>query len=156
VAPVAYAAYAQAADLGCPTSEAATTRGAVQPFERGWMYWRADSREIYVLDWQPFAQRLDDPSHRWMVYPDTFVEGEPEQAGLTPPFNDLNEPKRGFGRVWRDQLGGPQARIGWGKTPESAASLVIQGFARGLVIHSPGHFTTILRADGMWLEPRGV
>ena len=153
--PPAYAAQLRDVDLGCPVGEATTVAGAFQPFERGWMYWRGDTGESYVLVWTPFAHRLGVAAHDWTVYPDTFVEGESEDTGLVPPISNASEPRRGFGKVWREQLGGPEGRIKWAMAPETAVPLLVQPFERGLVLHSPGRFTTILKSDGTWLEPRG-
>ena len=83
--PPAYAALVAQADLGCPTGAGVSPPAVAQPFERGWMYWRGDTGQIYAMWWLPFGHRSLEPSSTWIVRPDTFVEGETEQAGLTPP-----------------------------------------------------------------------
>ena len=67
------------------------------------MFWRDDTRQIYVL--------YNDGT--WQEFPDTWTEDEPEYScpaddtpSTTPPT-----PRRGFGKVWctepgvRDRLG---------------------------------------------------
>jgi hypothetical protein len=67
------------------------------------MFWREDrDRFIYVL----YSKGA------WESYEGTFKEGDPETAGYSPPPG-LQEPRRGFGQVWRDELGGPNSEIGW-------------------------------------------
>ncbi|NWG17907.1 MAG: hypothetical protein HXY41_14865 [Chloroflexi bacterium] len=84
----------------CPLTQQ-TVQAAHLDFERGFMIWRADTREIYVL--------FDDRSYA--IYPDTWTEGEPISITEAPPAG-LVAPGRGFGKLW---VGSPtlRDRLGW-------------------------------------------
>jgi photosystem II stability/assembly factor-like uncharacterized protein len=117
----AYADEAVAARLACPVAEATHTWTAFQPFERGFMFWRADLRNIYVLHADGW----------WSVYDDTWDESQPtDDPSLTPPEGFL-QPVRGFGKLWREQLGGPQAQVGWALEPEQGYEMLLQPFGGG-------------------------
>jgi hypothetical protein len=136
----ALAGQESAGRLGCPTADAVTTPAAWQPFEQGLMIWRADDRSIYVL-------RADGG---WERYTDTWDESQPAlDAGLTPP-DGLQQPVRGFGKVWREQLGGPQANIGWAVAKERALELVAQAFTGGYMLAGPDGTIWALYSKGKW------
>ncbi|HFD38973.1 MAG TPA: hypothetical protein ENJ31_03870, partial [Anaerolineae bacterium] len=143
----AYGRGSIAARLGCPTAEATVTAAAYQPFERGLMFWRADEQAVYVL-----YERGE-----WARYPDRWDESQPpEDPSLTPP-DGLQQPVRGFGKVWREQLGGPQAEIGWALESEMGYEMSVQPFSGGqmfvgmdgwgFVLHAR---VFVLYADGTW------
>jgi hypothetical protein len=53
----------------------------------------------------------------WFCFNDTFVEGEAEiDPSLIPP-EGMYQPRRGFGKLWRNN---PEVkdRLGWALTPE--------------------------------------
>ena len=127
--------------LGCPIGPFHTTWSAVERFERGWMYWREDEVRIYVMY---------DDGH-WQDYPDTWHEGEPETAGLIPPAG-LLEPKRGFGKVWRDHLGGPAAAIGWALEEERGVNSKVQDFAAGTMLAFEGRTYVLFRDLWSWSQ----
>jgi hypothetical protein len=54
--------------------------------------------------------------------------------------------------VWREQLGGPQAGIGWGITEERAADGWRQRFENSQVfwLDPPGGMAYLLYHDGTW------
>ena len=180
-APVAHAAGTQcrlapapehvratrSADLGCPTEVASPIESVEQFFELGVMLWRSDTRTIYVLSSQggtafyatdraPGFEQVkadqDDPA--WRSFPDAFAEGQSEAAGLWPPDERLQEPVRGFGKVWREQLGGPSARLGWATTYERRVWSAVQSFERGLVIRTDTGRVYVLRSNGTWSSTR--
>ena len=133
--------------LGCPEQPAEQLLLAEQPFERGRMIWDSSNLQIYVL--------LDPGT--WQVYDDTFEEGvDPETDPTLPP--PPQQPKRGFGKVWREQLGGPQATIGWALEEERAVDGWRQRFEQGLLfwtdatIEGAGGAGTayLLYDDGTW------
>jgi photosystem II stability/assembly factor-like uncharacterized protein len=124
--------------LGCPTG-AFQTSIVEQSFERGWMFWRSDTREIYALpDGAPYAR-----------FADTWDEGQPEYScpdgfpAQTPPT-----PKRGFGKVWcnpdnavvRDRLGNATGE-------ERAFESSVQTFERGVIFGTDRGVTYILPLD---------
>ncbi len=129
-----------AGKLHCPTSGAVSTEAAYQPFEYGLMFWRADEKAIYVLE----------ADGRWARYPDTWDRSQPPtDLDLAPPAG-LLQPVRGFGKVWREQLGGPGASTGWALVEEQGYELLAQPFAGGQVLSGPWGEVYVLFADSTW------
>jgi hypothetical protein len=108
-------------DLGWASAAQSTELWtALQPFEGGAMIWREDTDQVYV------AYR--DGS--WALFDSTWVDGEPEQdPGIVAPAG-LLQPKRGFGKVWRDN---PEVRsgLGWALEEEAGYTARVQSFERG-------------------------
>ncbi len=103
--------------LPCPADEAETIQAAVQTFERGYMIWRADTDQIYVMESQ---------SRRLARYPDTWVEGEPVTAeGEDAPPTGLLQPERGFGKVWAENEA-VQNMLGWATAEEEGYTMTVQ------------------------------
>lgn len=126
--------------IGCPVNQEHVTWVAEEAFENGSMLWRKDTDQICVLykdgTWQGFA--------------DIWHEGEPVRAGYTPPPG-LQEPVMGFGKIWREKLGGPNAKIGWALEPERGFNTAIQDFQEGMMCHSDQYGAVIiLFGDGTW------
>ena len=158
----------RAADLGCPTEVASPIEAVEQFFELGIMLWRSDFRTIYALTSQGstavyasdrptgFDQAkvtgADDPA--WRSFPDYYHEGQPEYAGHAPPDERFQEPVRGFGKVWREQLGGPSARLGWATTYERRVWAAVQSFERGLILRTDAGRVYVLRNNGTWVSYR--
>lgn len=134
----------EASGTPCPTRAAEVGDGAFQPFARGVMIWvDANDEEgalIYVLN---------DEDGTWQRYEDLWQEGDPERANLTPPSGFV-EPERGFGRVWRDELGGPNAPIGWALINEAGQQTVVQQFDGDTAIELGGRRVYWLYEDGRW------
>jgi serine/threonine protein kinase len=133
--------------LGWATGEG-TTPAAQQSFERGVMFWRKDKDEIYVL-----AQ-----GGSWQMHIDTWEEGMDEYScpdvaqRQTPPT-----PIRGFGKVWCEQLGDPDADIGWAVNDERAYDAYWQSFERGLMWQGREGYIYALYHDGSWqLHPHPI
>jgi hypothetical protein len=124
--------------LGCATGLGWETGAAFQPFERGRMLWREDARLVYVLQ--------EDGT--WASYEDTWTPDLPE-PNLVPP-QALYRPVRGFARVWILDLEGPPSPIGWGTAPERGYAMVIQPFARGLLLSGADDEVYALYDDGTW------
>ena len=111
--------------LGCPTSGLRQTWAADQFFEFGYMLWREDTKAVYVF--------LD--SGESLRFADTFDENvEPDCRGAAAPTG-LHEPCRWFGKVWYEQLGGPNAAIGWAIDSEFGFDLIVQDFAKGMIFY---------------------
>lgn len=132
--------------LGCAVADEAGLPLAGQAFEHGRMIWDSGTWQIYVL--------LDTGT--WQVFDDTFAEGvdpEYDPALPAPP----QQPVRGFGKVWREQLGGAQSAIGWAVAQERSIQGWRQAYERGLLLWtddtlpggSPG-VAYLLYADGTW------
>ena len=126
--------------LGCAIEPGTSSWVALQRFERGTMFWRQDNREIYVLQ--------DDAT--WASYQDTWEDGQPvDDPALAPPPQRI-QPIRGFGKVWREQLGGATAKIGWAMEGEYGFETAIQGFQDGIAIMGPEMTLYVLYNDGRW------
>jgi hypothetical protein len=82
---------------------------AEQSFERGFMFWRQDTRQIYVLV----------NGGPWQVFPDTWTSDQPQYSCPdVAPSKSPPTPLHGFGKVWCERLGGPSAAIGWATRQE--------------------------------------
>ena len=133
------------AGLGCAAASGAETFAAFQPFERGVMFWREDLKHIYVLQ--------NDGT--WSSHEDTWT-GSYEQVVTEPdlsPPRGLYAPVRGFGQVWRLELGGPPSPIGWGTGEEQGYTMVVQPFARGLLLNDDDDKVYALYDDDTWQQP---
>lgn len=98
-----------------------------QPFEHGVMLWRSDTGQIFAL-W------TQDGRQNWRAFEDTFAEGEPEiDPALTAP-GGLQQPARGFGKIWRQN---PELReaLGWAQVRENKSEALIQTFEHGLMAY---------------------
>lgn len=102
----------------CPRDAPLYSIGAEQPFEDGFMLWVEAEEYIYVL----FDDDIFSP--RWMIYPDTWQEGEPLcDAGPIPP--GYFQPQRGFGKVWCEQAD-VRDRLGWATELETGYDTAVQ------------------------------
>jgi hypothetical protein len=98
---------------------------AQEDFQGGYMFWMQSTGNVWVLlpaNIPKPGDTLTPPnSGQWRIYKDTFKEGEPEtDPSLTPPEGRF-QPRRGFGKLWRET---PELRtaLGWATTPEFALS----------------------------------
>ncbi|MGN6756498.1 MAG: hypothetical protein ACTHMJ_08925 [Thermomicrobiales bacterium] len=95
--------------LGRPTMPAAQVPGAAQDFEHGRMLWRGDLRHIYVLCGGPATGPVlvsgqynpQGGSQQTPFFVDTWQEGQ-DPGGGPAPMLGLFYPRRGFGKVWRE------------------------------------------------------
>lgn len=127
--------------LGWAIGAEGETYGAQQSFEHGIMFWRDDIDDTYVL--------TDD--RQWQVHVGFWYEGLDEYAcpGVAP-CNTPPTPKRGFGEVWCNQLGGPNAAIGWATTDEEGYDAHWQTFEHGLMWQGKDGQVYILYEAGTW------
>ena len=96
-------------------------RAGEERFQHGAMFWREDLQMIYVLH----------NAGTWQAYGDTYTDDQPETDPSLVPPPGLIQPKRGFGKVWREQLGGPNAAIGWATEMEGEIAGHFQRFQGG-------------------------
>jgi hypothetical protein len=84
---------------------------AEQVFEKGRMFWLQPTDQVWVM------VITGEGEGTWQVYTNTFREGDPESDPDLVPPSGLEQPKRGFGKLWRDN---PDIRevLGWAVTPE--------------------------------------
>jgi serine/threonine protein kinase len=128
--------------IGCPENQEHVSWTAEQLFQKGYMLWRKDTNQIYVL--------YNDDT--WRGYANTWHEGEPVKLGYAPPPG-LYEPIMGFGKVWREKLGGPNAKIGWALEEEGGFDNSLQDFQGGAMFfstHIGARVTIVLYNDGHW------
>lgn len=125
--------------LGCALNEDKVFT-AEQPFENGFMFWRKDR--------EPFVYVLYDKG-TWQSYEGTFKEGDPEIGGYSPPPG-LQEPKRGFGQIWRDELGGPNSELGWATYHEQGFDDHWVDCEQGMMLWSEQWGMFVLYDDGTW------
>lgn len=136
--------------LGCAVAPMFTAPTALQRFENGVLL---HLKGIYALQYAPAA--LDGvplDGGRWTGLRDTWREPEPVQAGLEPPGPGHVEPRFGFGKAWREQLGGPDGPFGWAIEEESTADASWQQFERGIVVVTRAGEGLILYHDGQVWE----
>ncbi|MEJ2735827.1 MAG: hypothetical protein P8189_20060 [Anaerolineae bacterium] len=98
----------------CPLTQDAVW-AAYEPFERGHMVWRSDTREIIVL----YAD-----GRKYEVYDDTWQEGDPVDVPGTPPPG-LQAPVRGFGHLYAHQPGVREG-LGWATAPEAGYTMEVE------------------------------
>jgi photosystem II stability/assembly factor-like uncharacterized protein len=110
-------------ELGCPTGQERELFLARQPFEHGQMVWRSDERAIYVIY----------DSNSWQRFADEWQEGQPETDPDLTPAAGLQQPIRGFGKMWREKLGGPRAQIGWAREREQGVTGRVQAWDGGIM-----------------------
>jgi len=130
-------------DLGYALQETAEgVPAAYQSFEHGALIWRGDSLAILAL--------FDDGS--WKAFPDTWAEGEPEfDLDISAP-DGLQQPMRGFGKVWRTEEE-VQERLGWALDKEQGYSAFVHPFERGFLMGSPVGARVFVEAgdgEGRW------
>ena len=94
-----------------PTPTITQIQVAEQVFENGRMFWLQPTGQIWVMI------VTSEGRGDWQIYEDTFVEGEPESDPELVPPEGMEQPTRGFGKLWREN---PDLReaLGWAITPE--------------------------------------
>lgn len=110
------------AQTGCPTTPERAIVTAYQNFQRGYMIWRADNRQIYAV--------YDDGA--WQVFPDTWAEGDDEYSctDSRTPERTPPTPRRGIGKAWCTQPG-VRDRLGSALGDENGNLRAVQDFERG-------------------------
>ena len=134
--------------LGCAVGPALSLKTPTQPFQNGRMFY---SRGIYVLQFGAMGQAA---SGTWSGVRDAFRDPEPEVMGLTPPGEGLVEPRRGFGKTWRELYAGPDGALGWAVEDEHTEVGNWQQFERGIVLVLESGQGYILYYDGNTWEQR--
>jgi hypothetical protein len=138
---------------------------AQEDFQGGFIFWIQATADMWVL----LPDRLPNPgdpltipsSGQWRIYKDTFKDGELEvDPGITPPSGSLYQPRRGFGKLWRET---PELRnaLGWALTPEFGLTTpytYIPGgtVENGVYIPAPGvhSLITLGRSTFEFYEPK--
>ena len=107
---------------------------AEQVFENGRMFWIGPTQQIWVMI------LTGEGRGDWRIFEDSFVEGEEEFDPEIVPPEGLEQPTRGFGKLWREN---PDLReaLGWAVTPEF-------GFVTAYEYHPVGR----INADNQWID----
>jgi len=109
--------------LGCPAAPSIQFNGTVQVFERGVMYWRGDTGEIWAI-----APGVSGAGRFWFV-----AQALPaEETPISAP-EGLRVPTMGFGNVWRGTAGVRDA-LGFARTDEQPASFLLQRYEGGTLL----------------------
>jgi hypothetical protein len=119
----AYATAKLQPGLGCPAAGATSLKTSFEPFEHGFMFWRDDTRHVYVF------YKADNT---WQEFPDTYVDGEPEYVcpDANTPSTNPPTPRRGFGKVWCTQPG-VRSKLGRSLGDEIGNDRTVQDFQSG-------------------------
>ena len=104
--------FGPAAESRCPAAPAATVQAAYQAFQGGFMLWRADTSDIFVIYNTGQIGR----------YRDTWVD---EYFSSEEPPSGLLHPQRGFGKVWVENLP-VRNGLGWATQPEVSYTMRFQ------------------------------
>lgn len=116
--------------VGCPTElEAAIQAAAQERFQYGYMFWREDTKIIYVFKFNSPT----DAVGTWLQYDDTWQEGEPLPTPSATPPAGLYAPQRGFGKLWYNNKK-LQNDVGWAVEPEQAAKGAWQSYEHGYAL----------------------
>jgi hypothetical protein len=94
-----------------PTATVGQIQVAEQVFEHGRMLWIQPRSQIWVME------DTGQGSGKWLIFDDTFADGEPESDPSMVPPRGMYQPERGFGKLWRTNQAVHDA-LGWGVTPE--------------------------------------
>ncbi|HEY8600485.1 MAG TPA: hypothetical protein VIL85_18755 [Thermomicrobiales bacterium] len=134
------------AALGRPVGPTTTTPGALQPFERGRMFWAKEGpytyyseggstrTTIFVLCGNPAQGDVLSTSY-YSFAPDFWAEGQ-EPGGGPAPIPGRYLPKRGFGKLWRENEFVSKC-LGYASTPnEVGFTMSMQQFQGGMLFLS--------------------
>jgi photosystem II stability/assembly factor-like uncharacterized protein len=123
-------------ELGCPVASLKLTM-VEQTFQGGWMFWRSDTRDIYVIP----------ASAPYGRYQDSWEESQPSYscADGNTPAQTPPTPQRGFGKVWCQA---PLVRklLGNATGEERAVTVTLQEFEGGLIFQIEQGDTFVLES----------
>ena len=109
-----------------PTPSVGQVYVADQKFQNGRMFWIEPVDQIWV------ALYDDNGDAVWQVYDDTFEEGMIESDPSFVAPEELFQPTRGFGKLWRENT--PlRNRLGWATETEIGYITTYEYHARGTV-----------------------
>jgi len=127
--------------LSCATEPEKSLPMGEQTFQNGVMFWRSDTDVIYVV--------FKDGT--WQQFNDTWQEGQPEtDPNIVPPAG-LYQPKRGFGKLWRENAV-VRSKLGWATIDERAMTGAVEPFQGGVMLWSPQLGIYAFCNDGRWIH----
>ena len=127
------------AKLGCPLAAEQGVWGAEEVFIGGYMFWRQDAGHVYVL--------YNDGT--WQAHSDTWAAGMPEWDPSIVPPTGYYQPVRGFGKLWRENLG-IQQKLSWATAQERSVYFSQQDYSGGMMLWSNVLGIFVLYNDGSW------
>jgi hypothetical protein len=132
--------------LGCPVETEKNIWSAEETFVNGYMFWRGDLTTIYTL----FSDK------KFQSFLDTWTSAEPEWDVTIVPPAGLYQPKRGFGKVWREGVVPPAAKVrdklSWATAEEHGLTVSWQAYAGGLMLWSNTQGIFVLYYDNYTWE----
>lgn len=134
--------------LGCLQATYRDVALAEQYFERGVMLYAALPLSDSDGSGRIHAVRSTPLPVQYTLYADAWREGQPESGDAQSPAG-LLEPRRGFGKVWREN---PAVRdqLGWATQPEYGHRGVVQVFDNGTIVWlQDTDFVYVFGPDGM-------
>lgn len=128
--------------LGNATGTAYDETFSFEPFENGVMYYQKSTGKIFVLN---------KTGVQLSVYQNTWNEGDPNGDLMPGGRPNTYTPRRGFGKVWRENPVVQQA-LGFATADEHGYTGKVQFFERGLLIDDPasGLVWAFNTAVGVW------
>lgn len=125
----------------CPTSEATTTPALFQVFESGYMVWREDTNDVYVIAIE---------SNRAMQYDNLWTEDEPATPDIdeTPPDGYL-VPEDAFGKVWAEN-DSVRTALGWATGQPETYTMQTQASENRTYFTWPTDSRVLYIADETW------
>lgn len=130
--------------LGCAVGAPTGLGSAYQTYEQGFMIWAANPNggagTIYTVY----------NSGGYQSFTDTWRAGvDPDSGGETAP-DGLIAPIRGFGKVWRENIG-VRNGLGWATSSETGDNVTLLLYERGLMLLIPQRGEMVVfGADGTW------
>lgn len=151
VAPHFTSAWHQYRDeLGCPINPVHTHESASQDFERGFLLWRINPDQVYVM--------YDDGRlgfYPMSVYPESVRQNPPGGDPNIQPPAGFQQPVRGFGLVWRDNAEVREG-LGWAVEEEARAdwyyTFEAQDFVGGTILRECRMGVRVLLSSGTWIK----
>jgi hypothetical protein len=131
--------------VGCPKMpEVAIVTAAHQRFEGGYMFWRGDTKTIYV-----FIGGANDQYGVWRQFADTWDEDAPTPVPVGTPPPGYYAPVRGFGKIWHSDEA-IRLALGWALEPEWNVTGAWQTFEHGQALWVSDRIIYFMYSDGMW------
>jgi hypothetical protein len=90
---------------------------------------------FYLSDRSPQVIIVYDSFGDWQILNANWWESRPEYSCQVSVPPGLQQPRRGFGNVWCNQLSGPRSRIGWALDDEYGFEHLdaVQDFENGII-----------------------
>jgi len=118
-------------------------QAAFVPFEKGYMLWLGDTRQIYVM-----VQNEGQPAGTFTTYQDTWREGMPESDSTLTAPEGLFQPERNFGHAWRTYPG-VRDSLGWATGPALRYTALLIRDSGKVILNGPEGVVFTLE-NGAW------